>query len=361
MKPKTENQLEEALKKCEQRFVKAFEESPLILTLTSAQSDHYIEVNDTFERITGWNRNETLGRTPIDLGIWVDPNQRRDFVRRVLAGDTVRNLEVRSRMKNGEIRTMSGSAVLIEIRGETCILSMVADITPLREAEEAKQMADRISSMARVLIQAQDDEREGIARELHDHIDRLALLSMVLQRIQQNPRESIAECSQDIAGAIQEIDDLVSDIQTLSQRLHSPRLEYLGLATAAASFCKELSDQKNVKIFFTSEGIPEGLFKESSVCLFRILQEALQNATEHSDSREFEVSLSAELDEVYLTVHDPGIGFNPEKAPGGGFTRMKERVKLVGGKLWIESPRERGTTLHARVPVKPRTSGDSSK
>jgi PAS domain S-box-containing protein len=363
------HQIEEALKECEEKFSKAFRESPLILTLTRAKDHRYIDVNDTFERITGWNRDEVIGRTPFDLAIWVDPSQRLDFVKRLLAGDTVRNLEVRARMKDGKIRTISGSAVLIKIKDETCVLSLIADITGLKTAEEAKRLAEqqaeeanrvaeRLSSMARKLIQAHDDERASIAQELHNHIDRLAVVSMVLHRLRQNPPGSMAEGSQEIAKAIRQIEDLVSDIQTLSQRLHSSRLEYLGLAAAAAEFCKEFAHQKEVKVAFASGGIPEGLLKESSVCLFHILQEALQNASEHSASREFEVSLNTELDDIHLSVLDSeGIGFDPEEAlegSGFGLTIMRERLKIVGGGIWIESQAGRGTTIHARVPIKPR-------
>jgi PAS domain S-box-containing protein len=361
-------QLEEALRECEEKFFsKAFRDSPLILTLASAKDDRYIAVNDTFERITGWNRNEIIGRTPFDLGTWVDASQRTDFVKRLLAGDTVRNIEVRARMKHGEIRTMLGSAVLLKISGETCILSLVADITNLRTAEEAKriaeqhaeeaeQVAKRLSTAIQKLIQAHDDERAGIAQELHNNIDHLAVISTVLHRIRQSPAGSV-EGSQWISEAIRQIEDVVSDIQTMSQRLHSSKLEFLGLSAAAADFCKELADQKKVKIAFASTGIPKGLLKKVSVCLFHVLQEALQIATDRSASREFEVSLSVESDEIHLIVRDSEIGFEPEEAQersGVGLTIIRERLDIVGGKLRVEYQGKRGTTIHTLVPINPR-------
>ena len=95
----TRKQIEEALKKSEEKFAKAFRQSPLALILTSAKNDRYIEVNETFERITGWKRDEVIGRTPYDIGIWVDPSQRADFVKRLLSGGTVRNLDLRFRTR----------------------------------------------------------------------------------------------------------------------------------------------------------------------------------------------------------------------------------------------------------------------
>jgi PAS domain S-box-containing protein len=158
----------QALKECEQKFLNAFRGSPLILTLTNAEDHRYIEVNDTFLRISGWTREEVIGRTPFDLNIWMDPSQRFAFVARLLAGGIVRNLDVHARLKNGEPWTGSGSAALIEISGENCVLSLIADITHLKRAEEATQAAELLSRMGRRLISAQEEERAAIAGELHD-------------------------------------------------------------------------------------------------------------------------------------------------------------------------------------------------
>jgi signal transduction histidine kinase len=248
---------------------------------------------------------------------------------------------------------------------ETCVFSVSADITDLKTAEEAKRIAEQhaeeaehvakgLSAAAQKLIQAHDDERAEIARELHDDLDRLALLSMSLHRIRQSPPGSAIESNPEIAEAVQQVDELVNQIQTLSQRLHSSRLEYLGLAAAAADFCKELSDKKSVTIHFASEGIPEELLAKISVCLFHVLQEALRIATEHSTSRVFEVSLSVESNEIHLIVRDSEVGFDPGEALKGSevaLTLIRERLNILGGRVWIESQGKRGTTIHACVPI----------
>ena len=91
----------------------------------------------------------------------------------------------------------------------------------------------------------------------------------------------------------QQIKDLGLDIQALSHRLHSSKLEYLGLDGAAGSFCREFSERQRVEIDFQSEGIPKTLPEEASLCLFRVLQEALQNAAKHSGSQHYQVSLTS--------------------------------------------------------------------
>jgi signal transduction histidine kinase len=144
------------------------------------------------------------------------------------------------------------------------------------------------------------------------------------------------------------------DLQNLSNRLHSSKLEYLGLAAAAASLCKELSDQAKVEIQFASEGIPEHLPHDVSLCLFRVLRASLEIALRHSGSQPVEVLFRGGSNEVYLTVRDLDIGFdvdNAANAPRIELAIMEERVKLLNGEFSVQSQREHGTTIQARVPL----------
>jgi signal transduction histidine kinase len=183
--------------------------------------------------------------------------------------------------------------------------------------------------MARRLIQAQEEERASVARELHDYVDNLLLLSANFDRVRQHVPESVSEAQEPIVEAKRQIEDLAMDIQNLSQRLRSSKLEYLGLAAAATSFCKELSNEKKVEIQFLADGIPEHLPQDVSLCLFRVLQGALQNALSHSGSQSIEVLLRGGSNEVYLTVRDSGIGLDVDEAadaPPLGLAIMKERL-----------------------------------
>lgn len=183
-----------------------------------------------------------------------------------------------------------------------------------------------------------------------------ALLVTNLVRLKQDPPASAAELTQEMAKASEQASDLGNDIQALSHRLHSSKLEYLCLAGASASLCRELSDRHIMQIDFHCEYVPKDLPQETSLCLFRVLQESVQNAIKHSGSSHFEVSLSGGLDEIQLTVSDSGIGFDPEEAMKGrgiGLASMNERLKLVNGDLSIDSQVQRGTTIHVHVPLSP--------
>jgi PAS domain S-box-containing protein len=226
------------------------------------------------------------------------------------------------------------------------------DVTERKLAEEA------LSSVSRRLIEAHEEERTRIARDLHDDINqRLALVAIgleQLEQLEQGPSKSVAEVSSRIHELGQRISEVSVDVQSLSRRLHSPKLDYLGIGTAARSFCKEFSEQHKVEIAFANDDIPHTVPREISLCLFRVLQEALQNAVKHSDVRFFEVELRNASDEIHLTVRDSGSGFDLEEAmktSGIGLISMTERLKLVDGQLSIDSQPSRGTTIHARVPL----------
>jgi signal transduction histidine kinase len=162
------------------------------------------------------------------------------------------------------------------------------------------------------------------------------------------------EMQDGIDKTIQQASDLGSEIRSLSHRLHSPSLDYVGLAAAASGYCSELAEQYKVKISFHSKDIPRNLSREVVLCLFRVLQEALQNAIKHSGSQQFRVSLRAGSAEIELVVRDTGTGFEPAQAFKGrgiGLSTMKERLKLVSGTVSIDSGLGRGTTIHARIPL----------
>ncbi len=121
-----------------------------------------------------------------------------------------------------------------------------------------------------------------------------------------------------------------------------------------SSFCKDFGERKGVEIDFRSDGLPCAVPPETTLCLFRVLQEALHNAVKHSGVRQFDGRLWGTSDEIHLTISDFGVGFDLEtarKAEGLGLNRMQERLKLVKGKLSIESQPQRGTTIYARVPL----------
>jgi PAS domain S-box-containing protein len=228
------------------------------------------------------------------------------------------------------------------------------DVTERRLAQEA------LSTVSQRLIDAQEEERRRLARELHDDISqRLGLLSLRLSEVTQafhKPGEDVDRLLSLTRG---EVASLVKDVHDLSHRLHPPRLEILGLAAAADALCDEFSSPMMMEVHFQADGIPKRLPSRISLCLYRVLQEALQNAAKHSGARHVDVSLKAYTDKIELTVEDTGRGFNVDDAArtrGLGLSSMKERLKGVHGQLVVDSEPRRGTAIRARVPYSGRAS-----
>jgi len=224
------------------------------------------------------------------------------------------------------------------------VIGMIADITDLKRSEEA------LSRMTRKLIEAQEQERARIGRELHDDINqRLALLPMELEQLKENPSE--------IEARVQELQrtvgDISNDVQALSHDLDSSKLEYLGAVAGIRSWCREFSERQKMQVDFKS-AVPGVLPLEIGRSLLRILQEALHNASKHSGVRRVEVYLGEDSGEIHLIVSDSGRGFEIEAALQGkglGLTSMRERVRLVNGTIAIDSKPLGGTSIHVRVPL----------
>jgi signal transduction histidine kinase len=220
----------------------------------------------------------------------------------------------------------------------------------LRGNEEALRSSyERIRDLGARLLQAQDTERSRIARELHDDISQqVALLSMNLEvLLEEVPRETESL----VGDALNQAQDIARNVHDLSHRLHPTRLRLTGLVAALESLQRELS-RSEPAITFTHEGVPANLPSDLTLSLFRVVQEALQNALKYSRARMVTVDLRGESDVLVLTVSDDGVGFDVDAAGGTGLglLSMRERVEAVGGAFDIRSRHGGGTFLAITVP-----------
>ena len=200
------------------------------------------------------------------------------------------------------------------------VIGMVADVTDQKLAEEA------VSDMTRKLVEAQEQERTRIARELHDDIgQRLAILEIGLVQLQQNRPDLPSEVVNRMHDLQQQSSQISADVQTLSHDLHCSQLEYLGVVAGMKSWCKEFGERQGMQIDCTHD-VRSTLPPEIGLCLFRVLQEALHNAAKHSGVKRIEVELSENSGEIHLTIRDLGKGFDVEAARQGrglGLTSMQ--------------------------------------
>jgi signal transduction histidine kinase len=206
---------------------------------------------------------------------------------------------------------------------------------------------DQISDLGGRLLQAQDDERARIARDLHDDVgQQIALVVADLQKAS-DLGERFARAALNRAHA------LAKSVHDLSHRLHPVKLRLLGLPAALNSLQHELS-QAGVTIAFTHENVPNPLPQDVTLCVYRVVQEAVQNALKHSGAREILIHLQGSATSLTVSIVDDGAGFDAgtKFGSGLGLVSMNERLDALGGSLKIHSAPGEGTRLKIKVPIK---------
>jgi PAS domain S-box-containing protein len=260
-------------------------------------------------------------------------------------------MEYRLRRADGEFRWVLDSGIpRLSQSGEFLgYIGTAIDITERKAAEQA------LRNLSGQLIHAREDECARIARELHDDLNqRVALVSLELDHLSQNPPHSKAKLREMLNQIIKQAADLSTEIHRMSHDLHPSKLVHLGLVAALKSLCSELSASYGLRIELNCVEVPAALPKDVSICLYRIVQESLNNVVRHSEAKEAEVELRGTVQEVRLRVEDTGRGFEIESASskkGLGLISMRERLRLVGGTMTIETGMCKGTRIEVRVPL----------
>ncbi|MGB6191407.1 MAG: PAS domain-containing protein, partial [Terracidiphilus sp.] len=279
-----------------------------------------------------------------------DVQQVLDSLWEALKGNKSVSKEYRLRRNDGVYRWMFDVASP-RVNGDGSFAGFIGSAIDVTDQKLAQQALEQVSGR---LIEAQEKERTRIARDLHDDIcQRLALLSMELEqaKVASSGRVSAMKSLEEIR---QHCSEIAGDVQSLSHELHSSKLDYLGIAAAIRGFCKEFSKQHRVIVDFTDSNVPRRMRRDVSLCVFRVVQEALQNAAKYSGANQFKVDLRATANEMRLQVTDSGLGFDvekPKKTQGLGLVSMQERVHLVHGRFNVESKPGKGTSITAAVPI----------
>jgi PAS domain S-box-containing protein len=337
-----------ALLRSNEELLKTFVKNVPAAVAMLDRSMRYVQVSDRWCTDYLPGITQILGRSHYEL--FQDmPERWKEVHQRCLDGETLRADEDRWDGHDGphwarwEVRpwkTAEGT-----VGG---ILILAEDIT------RRKQMEGALSAMSRKLIDSQEQERVRIARELHDDIgQRLSLLAIEVDKLRLSEKLP-PEVLPDVSELLRQATSLTTDVQTMSHNLHSARLELLGLAAAIKSTCHDFGQQHDMEVDFESHGLYLPLPSDIALALFRVLQEALRNASKHSGVKHVQVQLRETNGEIHLVVRDLGRGFDLDSAIQGrglGLTSMQERVRLVNGEVTIDSKPMRGTTVHVSVPL----------
>jgi PAS domain S-box-containing protein len=340
---------EEALLSSERRYRLLFERNVAGVGIASLDG-RVLDCNEGWARILGYqSKDELRGRHASEF--YFNPAERQSLVDELFEKQVLFSRELQLKRKDGTPVWVLFNAAVHSDHDRPILQATMIDISEWKRADEA------LSGMTRKLIEAQEQERARIGRELHDDINqRLAMLSLGLEQLQENP----SEIQPRVKELRREMAEVSNDVQAMSHDLHSSKLEYLGVVAGIKSWCKEFGERQRVEIDFSND-VHSALPFEIGLSLFRVLQEALHNVMKHSGVKRIEVELREDSGEIHLIIRDSGKGFDVEAALRGkglGLTSMRERVRLVNGTISIESKPMGGTTIHVRVPIE---SKDSSQ
>ena len=220
--------------------------------------------------------------------------------------------------------------------------------------EDRKLAQGRLARLSGRLIEAQEEERKRIARDVHDdYAQRLAILAVEIEALSENVGSSSQSAKEKLRELFERTTELGTDLHSLSHHLYSSTLDRLGLVAGVKAFCKQFAEQEHIGIEFADKNIPRDIPGDVALCLFRIVQEGLRNIKTHSGANKANVRVECSGGNLHLTISDQGKGFDPA-APSGdagiGIWSMHERLRLVGGHLQIQSHPMQGTRIDAWIP-----------
>lgn len=246
-----------------------------------------------------------------------------------------------------EHRTLIMTAISIFVLQAALSIGLVWQRIRRRRAErEALSLSGR-------LITAHEDERRWLARELHDDItQRLAGLAIDAAKLPGGDLSPSDDARRSIRRGLAQLSE---DVHNLSYRLHPSVLDDLGLVEALKAECERVARSESVHVDIEADSLPPSLPREAALCIYRIAQEALRNIGRHAKASIVQLSLALKDGGLLLAVSDNGSGFEPglqTHRPSLGHASMRERIRLLGGKLDIQSTPGRGTTVIAWVPIR---------
>ena len=244
----------------------------------------------------------------------------------------------------------------IWISGLLAILSLSALAAYLLfSRRQLRQARDAQWQLSGLLINAQEMERTRLASELHDDFSqRLAVLTLGLENLSETLPDSQHAAKRQLHEFINSASEIGADLHTVSHRLHSSLLETLGLEPGVKALCEEFSARQGIQVVFSAENIPSRVPPNLALCLFRIVQEGLQNLKKHSGATQAQVILRKDGNKLLLSVCDEGAGFDAKEMRNNvslGIRSMGERARLVGGLFEIHSEPGKGTRIDVYVPL----------
>jgi PAS domain S-box-containing protein len=346
-------QAEEAVRASEEKFATVFQFSPDIIGIVRVVDGVILDVNEAFTKLLGYPRTDIIGKNWNELTIIPVVDEKDGLTKLFQEKGRIADYEFDFTTSDGSLATMLISLVPITVREEPCVLIITHDITLRKRSEEALRQAQ--AELARGLQERTAlEERQRLARELHDSV------SQALYGISLGTHTALTLFDTDRNRAIEALNYVISltqagltEMRALIFELRPESLEMEGLVVALVKQTAALRARLGIHVELSTCDEPNAPLATKEA-LYRIVQEALQNAVKHARADRLEVSLFCEPDSLGVEVCDNGIGFDPLAAYPGhlGLRSMRERAIQQGGSLDIVSAPDRGTQIRVRVPTR---------
>lgn len=402
-----QKQMEEALRESEERFLKAFQYSPALITICELESGRILQANESFRRTTGYKSEEVIGRTfldlnLLDLNLWVNQGDRELYLAQIKEHGRVVNFEAPFRMKSGEIRIGLISGGIIEVKGKKYIINSTIDITERKEAEEElhrlnRELEERILERTKYLELKSEELQEAnlrlqeldrlksmfiasMSHELRTTLNSIIGFSSILLDewvgpLNEEQKENLSIVLRAGKHLLALINDVI-DVSKIEAGIVEPEITKFGLSEVlkeAINTVSKLAEEKKLEVQF----IP--LEQEMQTDRRRLLQcilNLLSNAVKFSEKGYVRLSANQESSAVIISVEDTGIGirekdlaflFQPfarldsplkSKVLGTGlglYLTKKIVQEILHGEVMVQSKYGEGSTFKIKIPVKIQT------
>jgi two-component system CheB/CheR fusion protein len=347
-------------------FSAAVMESAAALVMVTDAQGRIVRFNRACQQISGYTLEEIQGKYFWDdmLVAAGEVEAVKAVYRSVLSGITPHEHETRWVARSGGQRLIAWSTVALP-DGEGSRRYLVRtgrDITDQRQAETAllatgaalRQSQTQLRTLATSLLNAQEEERRRVSRELHDDISqKLTALTVEVETLARKAPGSPGGSRVQLHGLRDRLAAVSEDVRRTAYQLHPSSLEHFGLAPALKSYCADFARQEGIAVQFRSRNLRATVPRETALSLYRVVQEALRNVAKHSGARRAVVSLSGRDQALHLVIKDTGCGFDPApvRGLGLGLINMEERVQLVGGSFSLTTSPGEGVRIEIRVPL----------
>ncbi len=332
-----------ALKQSEEKFSRAFQASPLAITISRVSDGTLIDVNKAFEEFVGISKEKLVGRSSLELHMWTDDDDRQRLVDQVLRRGRLANYEILVRSHTGEIATCLLSADTFELGGVTHLITVTRDVT-------------RQKQLQRQLLEAGDREQTRIAHDLHDSVAQdLVGISLLIKCLEDARSDKSADLSQEFATLKNLVHKAISNTRSIAQGISPPELQKGDFIRALDNLCSSTSDLYGKKCTLTAS--PDAFVNDDAMAthLYRIVQEAVRNAMQHSNCNSVQINIDFAHKTLVLTVVDDGVGLDAtsNEGHGMGMNIIRYRASMMGGSVTFESGETGGVIVHCVVPVGP--------